>query len=260
MAIGSLGSSILAVKVIGVKLPILYWLILPLCVLMIYTSDHLLDGLKVKDKATMGRHYFHYLHRKTITVFLVLIAALSMVLIMLNLDNHMIFYGFFIYFIILSYILSNHFVNRIFKFFPRELIITIGYMAGTWGFAFLSKYPSIRHSDILIFIDHFLIILSIPLLYSIYEYDADKRDGFISFATTFGIKITGVIAFIILTISVSVSTVYFILNDLFPALILISMAMCLFTVIIFQKKLSSNENYRIIGDSVNFLPFLLLIK
>ena len=260
VAIGSIGSSVFAVKVVDAELPTAYWFILPLCVWIIYTSDHLLDAIKLKEQATMERHYFHFLHLKTIGVFLCLAVILSAILILRYLDKEVMMYGLWIYIFILMYLIVNHFVSRIFKFFPREFIIAFGYMAGTWGIPLLSKYTIISRSDLLFFMNYFIIILAIPLLYSIYEYDADRASGFISFATTFGVKITGMIVLILLTISTFISSVSLFLFQSNLGILMILMAAVLFAVFIFRKQLSVNDKYRSISDSVSFLPFLLLLK
>ncbi|HEY4785821.1 MAG TPA: UbiA family prenyltransferase [Bacteroidales bacterium] len=259
VALGSIGSSVLAVKTIGVTLPSVYWLILPLCVWIIYTSDHLLDALKVREEATMGRHLFHFIHRKAIAIFLCLAGALAILLILRFLDGNTIIFGAFISFLIFLYLLSNHFASRVFRYFPRELIIAAGYTAGTWGIPILSKYPLINRSDLLFFLNNFLIILSIPLLYSIYEYDADRMAGFVSFATSFGVKITELTVLAILALSslVSAWSVFFLQENI--GFIMLLMTIALLVILFFRRKFSINEKYRIIGDSTTFLPFLLLV-
>jgi hypothetical protein len=259
VAIGSIGSSILAVKVFDVRLTAFYWLILPVCVWIIYTSDHLLDALKVKNQATMGRHYFHYLHLKYLSVFLVLSIIFSIILIFQHLDRKTIIYGLILCYLIISYLLLNHFISEIFRFFPREFVIAIGYIAGTWGIPILLKYPFITMSQILILISYFLIILSIPLLYSIYEYKSDLVNGFISYSTVFGIKIAEYSIFVILGLSLILSAYSFIIIHQYCYLIILFMGFTLFWEVLFRKRLFLNEMYRIISDSMNFLPFILLI-
>lgn len=259
VAIGSIGSSILAVKVFEVRLPISYWLILPVCVWIIYTSDHLLDALKVKNQAEMGRHYYHFIHRKTISILLGITVIISTILIFQHLDKETIFYGFSLGFLVMAYLLVNHYLSETFRFFPRECIIAFGYMAGTWGVPFLSKYPLITKAQYLFLISYFLIILSIPLLYSIYENKSDMVNGFVSFSTVYGIKITEYSISIILALSVFLSTYSFVLIHKYCYFLLLAMALTLFGVLIFRKNLFFNEKYRTISESLNFLPFILLL-
>ena len=259
VAIGSIGSSVLAVKALEVKMPVMYWLILPLCVWLIYTSDHLLDAIKVKDRASMGRHYFHFVYMKTIGICLVLIGIVSSLLIYNYLDLWTVVFGFSVGLLIVTYLLVNHFFSWIFRYFPREFFIAAGYIAGTWGLPLLTKYPYISRSEAMLFAGNFLIILSIPLLYSIYEYDADKLAGFVSFASGYGIKITQFLVAGLLTMSaiLSVWTVLFLQHSI--GIVMLIMAMILFAVLFFRKQLSKNEQYRSFADSITLLPFLLLI-
>jgi 4-hydroxybenzoate polyprenyltransferase len=260
VAIGSIGSSVLAVNVLNVKLPLFYWLILPLCVWIIYTSDHLLDAFKIKDKAISGRHKFHFIHRKKIIFALFLAGMLSVFLIERHLEKEMVVLGFCIYFFILVYLLSNHFANKIFKFLPREVIIAAGYIAGTWGIPLLVKSPFVSRYDWLFLLNHFLIILTIPLLYSIFEYTADESSGFISFSTTFGTKVASILVTVLLVISSLVSGISYIILHNSISIILFAMSGMLFLTLFYRKKLMVDEKYRTICDSTNFLPFLLLIK
>lgn len=259
VALGSIGSSLLAVNVVGVKMPSAYWFILPLCVWIIYTADHLLDTFKIKDKLLGGRHYFHLRHRKLISVLLFSISLLALALIVMLLNMSVIIFGSCICFLILLYLLLNFWKNTIFKFFPREFIISIGYIAGTWGLPLLAKPSPLHRSGLMVLICYFLIILSIPLLYSIYEYDSDKTSGFISFATTFGIETTGIFVKTLLYSSFFLSGVIFMFFFHTTGFMLIIMTLLLLFAVNFRKTLAHNENYRAICDSINFLPFLFLI-
>jgi 4-hydroxybenzoate polyprenyltransferase len=259
VAIGCTGSSLLAVKALNIKLPVIYWFILPLCVWIIYTTDHLLDAFKLKEMATMGRHYFHYKKRKIIMVFLTIAAIISIILILKLLNTKFIIFGIITYILILIYLLLNFFKNKIFKYFPRELIITLGYMAGTWGIPIMLKLTSLTKSNFIVFLSHFMIIFSIPILYSIYEYDSDKAVGFISFATTYGLKLSIITVYFLLIISAILSTFSVLFCNSYIGFILITMALFLYMVLRFRKILKNNENYRIMSDSTSFLPFLLLL-
>lgn len=260
VAIGSAGSSILAVNAVNAQVPTAYWLILPLCVWIIYTSDHLLDAMKLKEKASMGRHAFHFQHRKMIAFLLALACLFLVVFIPQHLNKNLIIYGIVNAVLIFVYLFLNHFVNRIFKFFPREIIISLGYMAGTWGIPLLVKYPFVHRTDWFFLVTHFFIILSIPLLYSMFEYKEDKGSGFISFATTFGIRSTGILVATLLIISATASILSFFLLHTAVGLILVAMSFCLFIILIFKNILIKNERYRTFSDSVNFLPVFLLIN
>jgi len=256
VALGSVGSSVLAGKVVGARLPLSYWLMLPLCVWIIYTTDHLLDARKLKEKALMDRHQFHYVHRRILRMFLGLAMFMSVAL-MLTLHRHTIVFGACVYLFLLVYFLANQFGKRIFNIFPRELIIALGYMAGTWGIPLLSKYSFINRMDTLFFLNHFLIILSIPLLYSICEYEGDIAGGFVSFSTAFGVHATEVTVSIVLTIATVLSTLSWIEYQRSASIILLLMTLVLAVVFVFRTRLSIGK-LRLISDSVNLFPFLLL--
>jgi len=259
VAIGSAGSSVLAVKVLNVKLPAAYWFVLPLCVWIIYTADHLLDSIKINNQPETGRHYFHFLYRKVLFFLICLLGILSFILILRIFNKDIIIYGSCLFSIILIYLLSNYFIQKIFKFFPRELFIALGYIAGTWCIPLISAYPEIRFIYFLALFNHFLIIFSIPVIYSIYEYMSDTENNSISFTTSFGIKNAKnfVLFTIIFAIVISTASLLFIHQNFY--LILLIMEIILFIILISGEKFSKNEYYRTIADSINYLPFLLLI-
>lgn len=259
MAIGSAGSSVLAVKVLNVKLPAVYWFVLPLCVWIIYTADHLLDAIKIKNRPGTGRHYFHFLNQKVLFFLLCILGILSFILIPGNFNRNIIIYGCCLFSVILIYLLSNYFIQNIFRFFPRELFIALGYIAGTWGIPLITGYPEIRFIDFLVLFNHFLIIFSIPVLYSIYEYKSDMANNFISFTTSYGFKIAKFIEFIIIIFAVVISIISILFIHRNYYLIMLFMGMILFFILISGEKFSRNEYYRTIADSLNYLPFLLLI-
>ena len=207
----------------------------------------------------MGRHHFHYIHRKGISLFLVFSILISTILIFQHLDKKTIFFGGGLGFLVLSYLLINHYYPEIFRFFPRECIIAIGYMAGTWGIPFISKYPLISRVQVLMLISYFLIIFSIPLLYSIYEYKSDLLNGFISFSTMFGIKIAEYFITLLLVLSVFLSTYSFVLIHQYCNILLVLMAFILLGVTFYRQRLFINEKYRTISEIINLLPFLLLL-
>ena len=207
----------------------------------------------------MSRHYFHVIYRKAMSVLLGLSIIISFVLIFQYLDKKIIIYGLGLGFLVISYLLVNHYFCEIFRFFPRECIIAIGYMAGTWGIPFLLKYTYITKAQVLFLISYFLIILSIPILYSIYEYELDLLNGFISFSTVFGIKIAEYAIYVILTLSVVLSTYSFVLIHQYSYFLILFMGFTLFVEVKFRKRFFLDEKYRTMSESINFLPFILLI-
>lgn len=207
----------------------------------------------------MGRHYFHFIHRKVMSVLLGLSIIITNILIFQFLDKKTIIYGLVLSFLIILYLLVNYFICEIFRFFPREFIIAIGYIAGTWGIPFFSKYPTVTKEQYLLLISYSLIILTIPLLYSIYEYKSDILNGFISFSTVFGIKIAEYSISTILALSVILSTYSFVLIHKFCYFLILVMGFTLFSEVLFRKWLFINEKYRTIAESMNFLPFILLL-
>lgn len=207
----------------------------------------------------MDRHYFHFIHKKTIGVYLVFSVILSVILIFMYLDKKTVLFGLVLALSVISYLLLNHYQSKVFRFFPRECLVAVGYITGTWGVPYLYIYPFITRTQYLFLISYFLIILSIPVLYSIFEYKSDLINGFNSFSTVFGIKIVVFSTTVILLLSLFLSTYLFILIHQHSYLLILVMDLILFTVLLFRKRVFINNKYRTISESINFLPFILLL-
>lgn len=260
IVLGSIGSSVLAVKVLSTHLPNAYWYALPISVWIIYAFDHLIDALKVGEDTKTEKYTFHYLHWKSICAGVFLAIMLLFTIIIKNLNTKTIEYGLILSFLIFVYILINLFLNSIFKFFPRELIIAIGYIAGTWGIPLMQKYPFIYNEHLIFIINYFFLVLSIPILYSFFEYKYDKYDGIISYSTTFGVKMARFTFQFLIMLSFILSVITLFLFQENTSIIMIWMAISLYIVFFYRKQLSHNAKYKLISDSIFFLPLLLLIN
>ncbi|MEZ5145535.1 MAG: hypothetical protein R2759_00215 [Bacteroidales bacterium] len=53
-------SAAFASRIFSVTPGVAYWFILPIAVWVVYTSDHLVDAYRLKEKAHTPRHLFHH--------------------------------------------------------------------------------------------------------------------------------------------------------------------------------------------------------
>ncbi|MCB0805276.1 MAG: hypothetical protein KDC05_05710, partial [Bacteroidales bacterium] len=78
VVIGALMSSLFASRITGVQPEISFWVIFVLAVWVVYSADHLVDALRLKNHAHTHRHRFHFRHFRLLSV-LVTVAAITSV-------------------------------------------------------------------------------------------------------------------------------------------------------------------------------------
>ncbi len=75
---GALCTGYLFARLAGVHMHWTWYWLLPSTVWLIYTADHLLDGIRLKEEALTPRHYLHYYYRKPITIALFFLAGINL--------------------------------------------------------------------------------------------------------------------------------------------------------------------------------------
>lgn len=263
VVLGTMAIGYLAIRILNVEANPIWWIILPLSVWIIYSLDHIIDGSKNKQEATIYRHWFHYLHQNLILTFIVLASVINLVLCLLYLDIHIIIMGLLlsifiaIYFALIFFLKSTRVV-----LLQKELIIAFVYTFGIFmaPLYWYGSLPSI-HVMIVIFII-FILAWFEGIMISFFEYFDDIKDGHTSFTVIAGKRNTRLfliighmiieIIAIILLIIIPVDIVFYAL------LIALIMNLILGIVTIYPENLENNNTYKFIGEFVFLLPVLLV--
>ncbi|MCF8303051.1 MAG: hypothetical protein K9I94_07230 [Bacteroidales bacterium] len=265
IALGTLGGGALAKTVTQVSLPLTYWIILPLTVWAIYTTDHLIDGLKVKENAKTLRHYFHYIHAKKLAVAGALSATIAISLAIAYFNILLIYFGLGLGMVVLLYfVVIKISENKQYWLFQKEFTIAFAYTAGIWGAPVIIAHFNLNLIEWLMIGVFFLIALSNLLLFSWFEYDVDKNSNFKSFVRMIGKQNTTVILrYVFLTVLiVELTLTVKLFNDAgntAPAIILLMMTVVLSTLFLAPKFFVKKHKYRFAGDCIFILPIMLLI-
>ena len=134
VVLGALAGASAAFIIFEVKTGIVYWLILPVVVFIVYTMDHMIDGLKLKNEAFTLRHYYHYLNSRPLGIILVLLIAIAFISALIFLQKEIILFGIIGGLIISMYLaIIEFFKRKRNNFLFKELIIAIIYTYGIWG-------------------------------------------------------------------------------------------------------------------------------
>ena len=73
---GALATGAMVTRIMKVSMPWSWWIVLPMSVWVMYTTDHLMDAYRLKEQAHTPRHLFHHQYFTLLAV----IAAVSLLL------------------------------------------------------------------------------------------------------------------------------------------------------------------------------------
>ncbi len=248
----------LAVFLTETSPPWSWWIILPITVWVIYTADHIMDGLKTGPESKIKRHKFHRNFLKSLGILTLITGAMIPLLAILTLPQNIFIAGLILGIISLLHVIFSYYS---FHWYIKEIFIAVIYTTGVWFVPFIeARNLSIEA------IAGFVLLLSSAVLnllfFSFMEHDLDIRDGHRSITTQFGKN--NICIFIYLLSSLASSTsVWFMLNS-FPNNFLTFLPLLLlnfFPLLTCWKPVffNKNERFRKIGDRLfilNSLPFL----
>lgn len=188
VAIGSIAGGSLAALICGNlnQMPWSWWIILPLVVWIIYTTDHLLDARRIGPGAATQRHQFHYRHFRILAALVLLAAIATLVLVGLWLPRAIVIGG-----LILAAAAGLHLVFAQwtgFRLYPAEAVIallyTIGIWFGPWITAQAVTPEGMQLSAMLFFLSAFANLL----VFSLFEREIDARESPNTIVMLFGVR------------------------------------------------------------------------
>jgi len=264
VVIGAIAGGVIATKILNVNPGWSWWIVLAASVWLVYTTDHLIDGLKTGTVSGTERHLFHYLNRKSLLIALLIVALATAVIAFGFLDTRIIIFGIIAGGLTLSYLAIIYFSKgrpplRIHK----ELLIAILYTAGIWGGPVILRAANLTANEWIVIILFLGLALLDLLILSYYEIEQDTADNHPSWAVHFGKKKTYdhivIIAVLIAFGIVSLITTATANLILAAAKILIPMLFMLL-IIFYQPEIFKQKNaYRYLCEVVFWIPFLLLM-
>ena len=264
VAAGALATGSMIAMILEVKMPVVWYVVLPACVWMIYTLDHLLDARRLKATAHTERHLFHHRHFKVLSSILMIIGILTALASFLWLPLRIIYFGLgMVCLVILHLCLVSIIKGRISKWFQKELGVALIYAIGVAGGPGVLIFPAKQGLFIGLCIQLIIIAATNLLMYAMYELEIDQKDGQTSFVRAIGtvrtqqiLKILSILYLLITFILCTYFTgVYLWVGQfLFAIMLGIHLWMSL-KVEQFEQK----QRYRIWGDALFILPVLGII-
>ncbi len=261
VVLGALAMGSFASKIMGIHPKTGWYFVLAAAVWIIYTTDHLIDGLFVQNNASLFRHQLHFIWRKPIIVLVILLAISSFLYSLWYLNSTIILGGLILALGVTIYLVLILLVaNKRNFYFQKEFFISIFYVLGIW-LAPLVWYAKIPDTQMLIvFILFVVLVWSEGLTASTFDFDADRQDKHQSFSTHFGKSKTKKFVNGLLSATLLVS-LYFVYKSSeikyqlsFGLLIIMTISLFIFNYL--SSNLKKWHSFRAFGEIIFWLPAL----
>jgi 4-hydroxybenzoate polyprenyltransferase len=262
IAAGAVAGSLFAAEIIGVEMNFSFYLILFLATLVVYSTDHLLDGFRKKGKTASNVHRLFYNYRYPVIILTLFIAVLSLRLAFYTQERIIIEYGFLIAGVIIVYFLINTYYQKVERvIFVKELWIGLIYVFAVIGGPVLILDSGLEPVNIMLFSSYGLLVLSNVFTYSYFECERDKEDQEKTLATIYGRTICRrIIIFCLATASILLLTALIIYpgEKLLNYLVIFFIILIISIIQLFENYFKRTGNYGLVADFAFLIPFIIL--
>ncbi|NQU54834.1 MAG: UbiA family prenyltransferase [Bacteroidetes bacterium] len=254
---GVVCGSYFASRIFEITPSIYFWITLVSAVWVIYTADHLLDGIRTKKKFVFETYRFHFDNRIVLMSIGIVTVLISSIFVLFFLEKELIIYGVSTFVLVIIYLFLNNIFRKRRRFFPKELIISALYTWGIFGGVLILK-GNVTFFQVLVIANYFLLVSVNVLLFSYFDSEEDKVSHFNTLTVNFGKKLTRRSIFFILAIAFLISLfIVFWYSKWVIFWILVLMNLTLLLTILFPSFFKNCGYYGIVADAVFFFPAVL---
>lgn len=261
---GVVSGSILACKILEINPPLLYQILLPLSVWILYLIDHLIDGFRQADRKSLSAYQSYYDNRKPLISLLVILILVVLLLLIFSFNRIIFQFGVIIGIMVIGYFIFQHlrFKAKI-NTFPKEPVIAIVYTLGIWGIPFLLSNKDFNPELYLCLFAFVLMVLMNVQLYSILQLDEDQKSGYPSLAGRIGINSVRRLN-IIFGIIAGLFCIWIIARPLFiefrnAGIVFLVMDVSLLILSVISRFPVSKEILGIMADAIFLMPCTILL-
>lgn len=247
VAIGAVCCALFFAKLFQVSILPAGLISLALTVWIIYTVDHLLDARKIRTNAATKRHQFHQQHFKALVIALILISIVNG-LCTFFIRERVLLGGLLLGLGVLLYLIVVRYVKSL-----KELLIASMYTIGV-------LLPSLAQSPLdkvafpwVVMVQFGLLTLLNLLLFSWFDYENDLHDATSSFVTVFGKRLTQVC---IVSLFLLMCCLMPFSKALLASCFVLGMGLIHMLLLVKHTYFKSEEQFRLIGDALFFLPIV----
>lgn len=229
--------------------------VLTICMWIIYSLDHIIDALKLKENAITYRHQVHYRNRRTILIIAAVLSVIACYLVYDQLPVEYIPIGIVLAAFTGMHFLINQLVSRELKskVFLKEFFIAF---VVTLGFVYLPLSNSVAKHNLLLFTTVFCINSANLLMFSYYDRDIDNQQNFLSASHIYGARKTKLLVYLFLLVSIVLTIV--VKAPLVVKFLLILQSISLGLLLYHESTFEKNGLYRFWGDFIYVIPAFVL--
>ena len=235
-------------------------LLLAMAVWAIYTIDHLWDARRSQNPLISFRHEFHKKHFTTLMILLITIVVIGLTRITF-LPPETLRWGIGLTSAVIMYFLISGLTKS--PIYHKEMLIATIYTAGVLVGPISLVQRAFSFPEYLIFGLFFVLAFTNLILFSLYEFEADKVQNFSSLSQTIGRKRSKslILVLLILVSIISLFTCWYWFGDAListTGLVIFAMSVVLFVIYRVPQYFTLNHRYRYFGDAIFFFPALAL--
>ncbi|AXR64473.1 LA_0991 family prenyltransferase-like protein [Leptospira mayottensis] len=255
---GAVASAWFASSTLNTNMKTAFWLLLPTAVWVIYSSDHLIDGWKLKEKSANQRHKFHYKNRILLSVITGFMGILCFACGILFLREWVVIVALIIGVFVILHVLFSYLQV---SYFWKECSVSILYTAGIWFGPILSttKTQSEIWLPCCLF---FLTALCNSFVNSYMEREVDQKENAESILKQISPGNLRKFVFVLASIGMGLNLFWIGKNhgSIFPEFFYLSSGYWIpVNILIFENSFQKSQIYRILGEGYFILACLPVI-
>ncbi len=258
---GSISTSYFFGQIYKANLGLSFYWLLAATIWIIYTLDHVLDGLKLKEQSVSVRHLIHYNYRKSILPTIAALTLFNAYVAVAFLPQKMLYAGVMMGLGVGVYFLLVHWLKSKSILLPKEFFVSIIVAFGMVVLPGISGNMTFSFHGILMVLSMVFINYTNLLLFSLYDYENDQKNNLVSAAIQWGIEKTkSVILYMLAAAFVCFTCWTFLIMSPVKLPISISLLIMfniLLVIYIQEERFAINERYRFWGDFVFLVPGLV---
>lgn len=219
---------------------------------VIYTTDHLLDALRIQEPASTYRHKFHQEHFVALLLLVLIVSAINLIVVITTIQTLIVPGGILIGMVV-CYLILHPFLHG-----AKELAGACLYTMGV----VLPSLEGLFHVaiDSVIIVSSFMLVAWMNLLiFSLADRQSDRNDRMLSFTQIFGAGQSRRLILAIYALLCIGCVSLIVRSETVIALILFVMGSILILTTASHISRWNPTLFRMIGDSVFYLPLLYLI-
>ncbi len=261
VVVGSVSTSYFFGQIYKAQLGYSFYWLLASTIWIIYTLDHVLDGMKHKEQSVSIRHYIHFKYRKTILPTLAALSIFNAYIAFVFLPTALLKAGVVLAFSVLVYFLVVHFLKTKNITIPKELMVSVIVACGMVVLPGVAGDMKFNGEAMLMVLSLSLVNFTNLLLFSYHDYANDIKNGLESAATQWGLDRTREVIMYALASAFICFTIwtFFIVSPIkLPiSIALLIMFNVLLVIYIQEDRFAEDEKYRFWGDFIFIVPGLV---